>query len=913
MKKGYICTTLGLGLLVLQGGSVQAADIPISTCAELQGIISNDLAGDYYLTNDIDCTGFGLDSSGNGEGFMPIGDADAPFTGTFDGKGFTISNVSIDRPAMNYVGLFGWAGERDGSAGADISNVTLTNFNITGYAVVGSLFGQLYYSNVENVRSDGNVNGTTCIGGLGGSSRYSSVTHAASSGSVQGDQSGSYSLIFYGGLLGGNERSDLSCSSSDANVTGNYRVGGLVGHNSGTITSSFATGTVEGFYRVGGLAGENISGSISDCYATGAVTGFGDRLPGSHELGGLVGLQYRESGYDGDGSDPVIINSYATGSVTGGIRNMNGVLGLRMNGSCTGTFWDKTTSGVSSDTCGSIGLTTEEMQDQDTYADWDFYDTWMMDGYPVLQCSPDLGNICTFSLGENDTVVFDGTGAEFGDDPAASFPTVDPTVSGTSLQFADTVGIAKQIYVKYPLTSPGTISESTEDITFTVSIDTSAYGNDSDIFVGITDGTNVLLSSYGNQYYETPPGIYAAFPYLNGNIVNAGHPPAVLLPSSAYLPWQIRFTLSDTSSNIMTSVDSQCWTGDLDALDRSAGLELLIGMGGGGFDCIQIDTLKLTADLSPVIDTAIATLQGARDKVDEFDSSIFSNKNNRTNLTKWIDEVITQIEEGLYTDALSKLQGGSVLGKTDGCADSGAPDNNDWILDCSSQDELYELLTQAIGCLEDIIALDPVTAVLSPETGRIWMGRNLGASRVALSSTDEESYGDLYQWGRPTDGHEKRTSGTTMELSSTHVPGHGDFILINKPDPDAPPGPYGYWQEQPGNNDLWQGVDGVNNPCPSGFRLPTRDEFQAELDTWSSEDAAGAFASPLKLPAAGFRYYASGNVHPDVNLMYWTSTTHAERNSYYLRFVPGEIAYLSNTSARGDGMSVRCIKALPGE
>ena len=413
---------------------------------------------------------------------------------------------------------------------------------------------------------------------------------------------GSTSQIFYGGLLGSNEQGDLSCSSSDAEVTGNYRVGGLVGNNSGTISNSFATGAVEGFYRVGGLAGENVSGSISDSFATGSVTGFS----GSHELGGLVGLQFRDSVY-GDGSEPVIMNSYATGKVSGGY-NMGGVLGRKLDindGTCSNTYWDEEASEVTSDACDSSGLTTDEMQNQDTYADWDFEETWMMDGYPVLQCSLNSGETCTFSLGDNDIIIFDGTGAEFGDDPAASFPTVDPTVSGTSLQFADTVGIGKQIYVKYPLTSAGSISESTEDVTFTVSIDTTEYGNDSDIFVGITDGTNVVWTGYGNQYYETPPSIFVAFPpLLSENRVHAINPPTVLLPSSAYLPWQIRFTLSDTSSNIMTSVDSQCWTGDLDALDRSAGLELLIGMGGGGFDWIQIDTLKLTTDIpSSIVDT----------------------------------------------------------------------------------------------------------------------------------------------------------------------------------------------------------------------------------------------------------------------------------------------------------------------
>lgn len=381
MRKRVICTAL---LLALHCGFAHAQpplpEIAIGSCPELQAINSN-LSGDYYLANDIDCTGFDF---GDGKGFMPIGDGDTPFTGTFDGKGFTVSNVFIDRPAMSRVGVFGFAGKTDGTDGADISHVTVSDFDITGQGAVGSLFGAAYYSNFEDVHSSGSVTGVTMIiGGLGGTSRYSTITNASSSGSVIGDQSGSTSMIFYGGLLGSNERSDLSCSSSDADVIGNYRVGGLVGNNSGTITTSFATGAVQGFYRVGGLAGENISGTIADCFATGDVSGFS----GSHELGGLVGLQYRDSVY-ADGSEPVIRNSYATGSVTGGY-NMQGILGLRMNGTCSGTYWDVMTSGITSDSCGSSGLTTSEMRNQSSYIGWDFNTVWTINGdYPELQCTP---------------------------------------------------------------------------------------------------------------------------------------------------------------------------------------------------------------------------------------------------------------------------------------------------------------------------------------------------------------------------------------------------------------------------------------------------------------------------------------------------------------------------------------------
>ncbi len=105
-----------------------------------------------------------------------------------------------------------------------------------------------------------------------------------------------------------------------------------------------------------------------------------------------------------------------------------------------------------------------------------------------------------------------------------------------------------------------------------------------------------------------------------------------------------------------------------------------------------------------------------------------------------------------------------------------------------------------------------IVDVTNPATGRIWMDRNLGATQVATSSTDTNSYGDLYQWGRRSDGHQCRTSPTTSTLSSIDQPAHGSFIV-------APNSPYDW--RSPQNNNLWQGVNGINNPCPSGYRFPT--------------------------------------------------------------------------------------------
>jgi uncharacterized protein (TIGR02145 family) len=180
-------------------------------------------------------------------------------------------------------------------------------------------------------------------------------------------------------------------------------------------------------------------------------------------------------------------------------------------------------------------------------------------------------------------------------------------------------------------------------------------------------------------------------------------------------------------------------------------------------------------------------------------------------------------------------------------------------------------------------------------TGKIWMDRNLGASQVATSSTDANSYGDLYQWGRGADGHQLRTSGSTNTLSLTDIPGNANFIIA--------PSPYDWRSTQ--NDNLWQGINGMNNPCPAGFRLPTKAEWEAEFATWSSSNTAGAFASPLKLTVAGFRFSVNGSIL-DTGLTgrYWSSTV-TSTNAFDLTY-DSSVSMVNET--RAVAASVRCIK-----
>jgi uncharacterized protein (TIGR02145 family) len=188
------------------------------------------------------------------------------------------------------------------------------------------------------------------------------------------------------------------------------------------------------------------------------------------------------------------------------------------------------------------------------------------------------------------------------------------------------------------------------------------------------------------------------------------------------------------------------------------------------------------------------------------------------------------------------------------------------------------------------------STVTNPTTGKTWMDRNLGASQVATSSTDALAYGDLYQWGRLTDGHQLRTSATTSTQASTDVPGNANFIMSVAPCD---------WRSPP-NTNLWQGVNGVNNPCPSGYRVPTDTELNAESSSWGSQNAAGAFASPLKLPVTGFRSGLDGSFQYVGDRGYYWSSTVNGISSNYLVIDTGFISINPNT--RGYGFSVRCIK-----
>ena len=184
--------------------------------------------------------------------------------------------------------------------------------------------------------------------------------------------------------------------------------------------------------------------------------------------------------------------------------------------------------------------------------------------------------------------------------------------------------------------------------------------------------------------------------------------------------------------------------------------------------------------------------------------------------------------------------------------------------------------------------------VTNPITGKTWMDKNIGASQVATSPTDSEAYGDLFQWGRDSDGHESRISQTVNTLSNSDYPNHSNFIIANTD-----------WRFPP-NDNLWQGSLSINNPCPAGFRLPTEEEFEEERLSWNSNDANGAFQSPLKLTLTGARSRMSGQIGNMGTFAGYRTSTLDGSSSCRVMGISSSNAFMGNRE-RADGNCIRCI------
>ncbi len=353
----------------------------------------------YKQTADIDASS----TSGwfSNQGWDKIGNSSTKFTGSYDGQGFKIDGLYINRNTSTQ-GLFGFTN------GAEIKNLGLTNVNITGTSQVGGLSGEAQSTPITNCYVTGNVNGSTSdgqtsvggmigilgssstlrssyadvtvsgrfqVGGLVGYLNYATITNSYSKGSVTGTS------LYIGGIAGNiNSSCKIDSSYSNANVSGQSYVGGAVGNMTGgscEVYRTYATGNVSSTSgSAGGFVGYmwNSGDIISNCYSLGNVS----RTIGSDvSYGGFGG--YLQAG--------TISSCYSKGSVNFGTTK--GFLGGSSVSTYSANFFDSQASGQTSGT-GATAKTTAEMKTNTTFlnAGWNS-SVWFMDegfnsGYPYL-------------------------------------------------------------------------------------------------------------------------------------------------------------------------------------------------------------------------------------------------------------------------------------------------------------------------------------------------------------------------------------------------------------------------------------------------------------------------------------------------------------------------------------------------
>ena len=287
--------------ITFDGGSgTSGSPYLISSLATLQKFRDDVNNGTTYenkyikLTKDINLGG----SSGNK--WTRIGTWTAPFKGTFDGDGHTISGLYVDE-SSNDQGLFG-----------SVKSGTIRNLSVSGsvtvpdsgtviYNVAG-IVGIVIEGTIENCTNYVTVSGRDYVGGICGlAGKDSKITNCTNKGSVTGQ-------AVVGGIVGKSDNTNASSKSEGTAGT----ISGCT--NSGTITAKNVQGGAEDHTGAGGIAGANHdSGVIKDCRNDGQVNGY-------VRVGGIVG-------YDQPGNKGTIKNCYNTGNVYGynnGIKSDDG-------------------------------------------------------------------------------------------------------------------------------------------------------------------------------------------------------------------------------------------------------------------------------------------------------------------------------------------------------------------------------------------------------------------------------------------------------------------------------------------------------------------------------------------------------------------------------------------------------------
>jgi len=439
---------------------------------------------------------------------------------------------------------------------------------------------------------------------------------------------------------------------STCSVSGElWDIGGLLGYNSeGTISNCYSTGSVSGVSCVGGLVGHNYAGTTTYCYSTGSVSGdFG--------IGGLVGYN----------SEDTITNSYSTGSVTG-TKDIGGLVGGNFGtinnccatGSVTGWL----------DVGGLVGLNGRCDEEycyggtiSNCYSTGSVSGDWSYVGGLVGENREGTITNCYSSGGVSGGDFVGGlVGFEYSGWPPTDLASFwDIETSGQT-------------------TSAGGTGKTTAEMQMQVTFTDAGWDFNTPVWT-IYDGND-----YPRLWWEYVPVLHAE--------------PEITLGTSNRISWEpvvgdVEYYAECAEDENFTSiVYNSGWITETSC--EFTGLQLdqrywysVKARNSAGIESQWSNVeSSLQCSFSDVIETLLTP-------------ESLKNKNMKNALLNKIDEALEKIDEGLYKDALNKLQN-DILQKTNGCGETGEPDKNDWIIACEEQSKVYPLI---IGTIEHVRCL----------------------------------------------------------------------------------------------------------------------------------------------------------------------------------------------------------------
>lgn len=343
------------------GDGTEEAPFHVESLDQLQDI-RNHLDKHFIQIENINA--FETKDWNEGKGFIPVGKQGAEFRGTFDGNGYEIRQLTINRPDEDAVGLFGL------SNSANFQRIKLEDANITGRYYTGTAVGWLLQGVILNSFASGKVVGSLGVGGLIGRATNSTIESLNTSIGVYSNVKAA------GGVVGLLERSDVSDSHSNGDIFGLTEAGGLIGSSEdGNISNSTTSSKVEGnndkfrSRSTGGFIGIHTGGEITASHASGTVSSNGGSIGGfvgtnhgnisnSYSVGQVIGGEERAGGFAGSMHEGIISNSYSTGSVTGEGQSYGGFIGSISSGEIIDSYASGNVTSMSDYVggfCGSFG------------------------------------------------------------------------------------------------------------------------------------------------------------------------------------------------------------------------------------------------------------------------------------------------------------------------------------------------------------------------------------------------------------------------------------------------------------------------------------------------------------------------------------------------------------------------------